>query len=311
VSRIAQEHVYGNSRAISVSVCIASMGRPSLLATLRSISNGHRPANVTIDVIIADDSPSGAVGVLLAGEGDWPFPILVIPTGARNVGIARNACLAAARGDYLAFVDDDEWVESMWLVNLLDQAEATGADAVFGSVNAIFPAVTPEWIRKAKPFVKWAGRHGTRVKTGSTCNALLRRASMDRHNLRFLEEFGRSGGEDTDFFGRLAATGALLIASENAILHEVVPVERLQIGHLCRRYVRGGQSYARVAMTGVPPLRKFVFYAAAFVKLLIALGVVTITIFFCKEVAMKYAFKAWLNAGKLRHAAGLPLSRLY
>ena len=95
------------------------------------------------------------------------------------------------------------------------------------------------------------------------------------------------------------------------MLYEIVPAERLRIEHLSRRYIRGGQTYARVIMTGVPPVGQFAFYAGAFLKLVVALGVVTMTILFYKEVAMKYAFKAWLNAGKLRHAAGLPLPRLY
>ncbi|HVY06910.1 MAG TPA: glycosyltransferase [Burkholderiales bacterium] len=306
-----QGMVVPGTRETSVTVCIASIGRTSLLATLRSISDGNRPSYLRIDVVIADDSRTGAAAFLLEGESAWPFPVVVIPTAACNVAIARNACLDAARGDYLAFVDDDEWVESTWLVNLIEQAEATGADAVFGPVVAIFPPATPDWIRKAGPFVKHVGVHGSRVLTGSTCNALVRRASIERLGLRFLEKFGVSGGEDTDFFARLGAAGAILVASERAVLYEVVPTERLQLAHLRRRYVRGGQSYAQAVMADVPPLRQVIFYAMAFFKLVIAVGVVAIAIPFRREIAMKYAFKAWLNAGKLRHAAGYPLSRLY
>ena len=106
-------------KPVTVTVCIASIGRPSLLIALRSIAACRVPADTTIDVVVADDSSNGAVGLMLAGESGWPFDIRVVTSAAGNISIARNACLDVADGDYLAFIDDDEWADADWLVNFI------------------------------------------------------------------------------------------------------------------------------------------------------------------------------------------------
>ncbi len=295
----------------TVTVCIASIGRPSLLIALRSIAACRVPADTTIDIVIADDSANGAVGLMLAGESGWPFDIRVVTSAAGNISIARNACLYIADGDYLAFIDDDEWADADWLVNFIEHAEQSGADAIFGPIDAMFPATAPNWICKAGPFVKRVGLHGSEVNTGSTCNALVRRESIERLGLRFREELGRSGGEDTDFFARLHASGAVLLASENAKLYEAVPPERLRIGHLYRRYMRGGQTYASIIIARSPLASRIQTYLMALIKIPVFLVFTAACFPFRKDLALKCAFKFWLNTGKFRHALGLQMFRLY
>ena len=42
------------------------------------------------------------------------------------------------RGDFLAFIDDDETASENWLVGLIETAETTEADAVLGPVQAVY-----------------------------------------------------------------------------------------------------------------------------------------------------------------------------
>lgn len=296
---------------VSVTVCIASMGRASLLETLQSLAACQRPAGVALDVVIADDSPSGAVAALLAGrETAWPFPLAIVPTAARNIAVARNACLAAAGGDFLAFVDDDERVHPEWLASLLEQAAATQADAIFGPVDPVFPPDTPDWLAH-EAFARDFASHGSRVATGRTGNALVRRATVERLGLRFREQFGRTGGEDTDFFFRLGLGGALMLASETARVSEEVPPVRLRLSHLFRRYTRGGQTYALVTQESARPLARMGFYAGAAAKLCVSFGLALANLPFRKNLALRWALRACLNGGKLSHGLGLPLLRLY
>ena len=53
---------------------------------------------------------------------------------------------------------------------------------------------------------KW-GPSGTVCTTGSSANALLNRKIIETGNIGFDPVYGRTGGEDTDFFGRLSAAG--------------------------------------------------------------------------------------------------------
>lgn len=297
-------------RKLGVTVCIASIGRPSLLTALDSIAACHLPSGAVLDMVIADDSPGGIVEDMLATV-KWPFPIRVIKTASGNIATARNACLEAATGDYLAFIDDDEWADVDWLTCFIEQAEASGADAIFGPIDAIFPAAAPKWMCKAAPFIKRVGSHGSKVNTGSTCNALVRRETVVRLGLRFREELGRSGGEDTDFFARLHGAGGTLLASETAKLYETVPMERMCIRHLYRRYMRGGQTYASSIVARAPVLRRIQSYLMALIKVPMFLALTAVSYPFRKDLALKCAFKLWLNTGKLRHALGLQMFRLY
>jgi len=297
-------------RKLGVTVCIASIGRTSLLTTLDSIAECHLPSGTVLDMVIADDSPSGAVEPMLATV-NWPFSIRVVKTASGNIATARNACLSVATGDYLAFIDDDEWADTDWLVSFIEQAEVTVSDAIFGPIDAIFPAAAPKWICKAAPFIKRVGLHGNKVNTGSTCNAFVRRETVERLGLRFREEFGRSGGEDTDFFARLHAAGATLLASETAKLYEEVPLERMCVSHLYRRYMRGGQTYANSIVARTPVVLRIQAYLMALFKVPVFLALTAVSYPFRKDLALKCAFKLWLNTGKLRHALGLQMFRLY
>lgn len=301
----------GKQRFMRVTVCIASIGRPSLLTTLHSIVNCRAPLGSIIDVVIADDSENGDVGVLLGKENNWPLSVQVISTAARNISVARNACLTAAAGDYLAFIDDDMWADPDWLINFISQAEGSGADAIFGPILAVYPPDAPKWIQRASPFGNQLGAHGSQVITGATGNAFVRRECIERLSLRFREDFGRTGGEDTDFFSRLYAAGGMLIVSDSAKLFEPVSLERLRVSHLCRRYIRGGQTYANVIVTPAPYSVRIQTYLMALVKIIAFMPLIIITYPVRKDLALKCALKVWLNMGKLRHACGLPLFKMY
>ena len=56
---------------------------------------------------------------------------------ARNISIARNACLEAASAPLVAFIDDDEIARPGWLAGLVADMDAPNADVVFGKVAAL------------------------------------------------------------------------------------------------------------------------------------------------------------------------------
>lgn len=140
----------------AITIAIASTGRPTLARCLASLAAVAVPADTTLDLLIADDSPDGRVAPIVAAAGPLPFPVRILATAARNVSLARNACLDAAAGDLIAFVDDDEWVEPQWLARLLAAMAEFNADCVFGPVHPVYPAGTPDWIVRANPLhVDW------------------------------------------------------------------------------------------------------------------------------------------------------------
>ena len=86
-----------------------------------------------------DQSPSAQASVqALAAEA--PFPVIYVHEPEPGVANARNAALAKAGGDFIAFLDDDEEAQAGWLAELLTVQARLDADVVFGPVRGRAPA---------------------------------------------------------------------------------------------------------------------------------------------------------------------------
>jgi succinoglycan biosynthesis protein ExoM len=291
---------------MTVSVLIASMGRESLLRTLQSIEAATLPAGQDLEVVVADDSPDQAVPRLIADR----YPqVRVVDVNAQNVSRARNACLDAARGDWLIFVDDDEHVEPDWLVQHLAVAEEYAADAVFGPVYHLYPESAPDWFRAADPlFQDWRwSETGRRIDHGRTGNTLIRRTTLDRLGLRFDDAFGKAGGEDDDFFRRMAARGAKLIVTDRPKAYETVEPERANAGYILRRQTRFGQTHALIALRQAGAVRRAAFGIEALAKLGAAWAGFALARPFNRARAFRMQMKSASNLGKLRALAGARL----
>lgn len=225
-----------------VDICICTFRRPFLAETLRSVARldaaGH-----DLRVIVADnDQVPSAEPLVAALRSALPWPVTYVHAPAGNISIARNACLDAADGDFLAFVDDDEVVTSGWLRALMAKAATTGAAAVLGPVRAIYAPEAPRWMARGDfhstlpVFVNGA------IRTGYTCNVLVRRIAPFA-GLRFDPALGRSGGEDTAFFYRLTQLGGAIDYAADAVVGEPVPAGRATMAWLVRRRLRYGQTH--------------------------------------------------------------------
>ena len=283
-----------------VSVLIASMGRASLLSTLDSIARARLPAGTTLEIVIADDSTDDAVTARLAGYAT-PLVIRVLSVAARNVAVARNAGLDAARGDWLLLVDDDEYVDPDWIAAHLGAARDFAADVVFGPVYPVYPEGTPDWVRAANPMfhdMGWSSP-GKAVDFGQSGNTLIRADLVRRLEIRFDPDFGRSGGEDNDFFRRLARRGARMVVTDAAKAWETVPAERVRTGYLRDRMVRTGRIYASLALRGVHGPRRLAFALDALLKFTVAAAGAIALLPIDRTRAFRLRMKASSNLGKL------------
>lgn len=286
----------------AVTIAIASSGRASLVRCLTSLAALELPAELRVDILIADDSDAATVPARVAAAQPLPFAVHVVPVHAHNVSVARNACIAAATGDLIAFVDDDEWVEPDWLTRLLAAMAEFEADCVFGPVHPAYPAGTPDWIVRANPLhVDW-GRRGRRVEVGRGGNTLFRRALAIRHGLRFDPALGRTGGEDTSFFHAMGQVGAVMVVTDDATVHEDAPPARVNLAYFRHRALRTGQIYARfiVGQHAHQPLRTALFYGGAIAKAAVALGVGALIYPFDRARWLRLAMRGWMNVGKVR-----------
>ena len=234
-----------NNRSIDIGVC--TFRRPELADTLRSLAAMDMPPGFDVSVIIADndDTPS-ARDLVTALSRELTLPIHYRHAPARNISIARNACLDASTADFVAFIDDDETASSRWLAELIATAEASGAAAVLGPVRALYRPDAPDWMRRGdfhSTLPVWVRGE---IHTGYTCNVLLRAGADSLRGRRFSLARGQTGGEDTEFFDQMHKAGGRIAFSPEAWVDEVVPRARAAFDWLGRRRFRVGQTHGHL-----------------------------------------------------------------
>jgi succinoglycan biosynthesis protein ExoM len=197
------------------------------------------PPGLSLRIVVADndDTPSARAVVAAADPA-----AVYVHAPARNISVARNACLDAAGGGLVAFIDDDGIAAPGWLSALVGCLTATGADAVFGPARAVYPPGTPDWLRRGDWHSNLPQRRRDRVETGHSCNVLMRWTPQ-----RFDPALGRSGGEDTDFFFRLHRAGWSFAICDAAEVHEPVDPRRLALRWLVERRFAEGRHYGALA----------------------------------------------------------------
>lgn len=231
--------------ALRIDIAVCTFRREALSETLASLSRLDVPEGVHLRVIVADNdvTPSAHPRVEAAR---LPMAITYVHCPAGNISIARNACLDHAGADFLAFVDDDEAVEPQWLARLLAEAHATKADVVLGPVRALYGPDAPAWMRRGDFHSTYPVRVGGEIRTGYTCNVLMRLAAPSVAGRRFDLALGRSGGEDTAFFDKVHAAGGRFAFAREAWAEEPVPATRATFSWLARRRLRMGQTHGRI-----------------------------------------------------------------
>ncbi|MDE2030488.1 MAG: glycosyltransferase family 2 protein [Alphaproteobacteria bacterium] len=227
-----------------IDIGICTFRRAHLAQTLCSLSQLDLPRDCRIRIIVADndETPSARDSAEKAAH-EYGLDMLYLHAPARNISVARNACLNAATAPLLAYIDDDEEALPGWLVELLKILEAEKADVALGPVRAVYGDDAPAWARagdfhSTKPV--WVRG---KIVTGYSCNALFRRLAPAVKGKAFSPELGRSGGEDTAFFAAIHREGGRIAYAPSAIVTETVPASRASLRWLLARRFRSGQTH--------------------------------------------------------------------
>lgn len=91
-----------------------------------------------LEIILVDDG-SRDNSLLICREYEKKDKrIKVIHQENRGVSVARNKGIDIARGEYIGFVDADDWIESNMYERLLNEAKTTGSDIVMCDATTVY-----------------------------------------------------------------------------------------------------------------------------------------------------------------------------
>jgi succinoglycan biosynthesis protein ExoM len=296
------------SRA-SISVCVCTYRRPvQLTALIEHLATQQGQPGVSELIVVDNDAAASARAIVEAACP--PFELRYDVTPVKNISLARNRSLALARGEWIAFIDDDELPQADWLERMHAAAVRFGADGVLGPVLPMVPDTAPAWVRRSNFFERARHATGTLVPRNElrTGNALIATSWLRRFDGPFDPAYGLTGGGDNDLLNRLANAGARFVWCDEAGVFEAVPPERLRIGWLLRRWYRGGQGWARQAQArgyeSFGALGGLAFVARSAGTLVIALALTVLTLPFGRGRWVGWLCQASTQAGKLTALAG-------
>jgi glycosyltransferase involved in cell wall biosynthesis len=254
------------TRKISVILCTYNRSG-SLTRALDSIAALTLPDGVEWEVLVVDnnstDNTREVVYENFCSRYPGRFRYVFEPQPGKSH--ALNSGIREARGDVLAFTDDDVRVEPTWLQNLtsaLNSSEWAGAG---GRVVADWAGSPPRWLSLEGPYALgdtlalfdrgYEAREISENPFGA--NMAFRRAMFEKYG-GFRTDLGPRAGsqepqksEDAEFGRRLLDAGERLRYEPLAVVHHLVPENRLRKKYFLDWWFDKGRSDIR--KSGIRP----------------------------------------------------------
>ena len=242
----------------TVTIAVLTYKRPGDLTAILPllVDQAHLTGNECHILVVDNDAQGdGAAAARLIDEGNGLITAVVEPRP--GIAAARNRALDAATTDLLVFIDDDERPSAQWLSHLLSVQSQFDPTGVVGPVISSFFSEPAEWVAAGRFFERRRLPTGSTVRVAATNNLLINVHTIRKLKLRFDERFGISGGSDTLFTRQLVRAGGSLIWCDEALVMDVVPVERLSRRWVLRRAFRSGNGWSRTSLVlAVSPFRR-------------------------------------------------------
>jgi cellulose synthase/poly-beta-1,6-N-acetylglucosamine synthase-like glycosyltransferase len=254
--RVVVEHIVVDH----ISVCVCTYKRPAMLKRLLDELGRQESGGLfTYSVVVVDnDHLRSAEPVVSDFAAAATIPVRYCVEPRQNIALARNKAVENAEGDFIAFIDDDEFPIGHWLLTLYNTCNQYGVDGVLGPVNPHFDQETPTWVVKSKLHERPTYPTGLVIdwRKGRTGNVLLKSELFRCEAQPFNPEF--LAGEDQQFFRRMIEGGHVFIWCNEAVAYEVVPPTRWKRSFMLRRAMLRGSMEPNSPTFGVWDVAKSV-----------------------------------------------------
>lgn len=234
-----------------IAICIPTYKRPLMLEKLlRSITACILDHSIIGDVhiFIVDndiDKTGEEVARLFSGQLEENHYLHYSVMPLKGIVNVRNDCLLRAMTiipDFIVFIDDDEYVVTEWLNELVKTILNNDADIVRGPVFAeVDKSVSRSiscWFDDRESYPD-----NTQISIMATGNVIMKRQSFQRFNIWFDPRFNLTGSSDYFWGVQLLKKGATFYWAANAMAFETIPKSRSNLKWLMKRVYRGGSTY--------------------------------------------------------------------
>ena len=246
------------------SVIICTYNRVnSLQKTLKSLEATVLPAELPWELIVVDNNSSDATRAVVEGFARTSrFPVRYVFEGTQGLCHARNTGITVARGEVIAFTDDDVTVDPYWLWHLTRTFDQYDCMGVAGRIVPVWTCKKPSWLEMDGPYRLMSaivsfdlGEELCEIKTPPFgANMAFKKTAFEKYGL-FRTDLDRSGssllsGGDTEFGRRLLQGQERLIYAPQAVVYHPVEPQRTEKKYFQLWYFNYGRSSIRYP--GIP-----------------------------------------------------------
>ena len=245
---------------MNISVILCTYNRcQTLEKALASVAASTPPESIQWEVLVVDNnSPDGTRDVAESFCHRYPGRFRYLFELHQGKSYALNTGIREARGDVLAFMDDDVTVESSWLQNLTADLYSGDWAGAGGRILPRWPCAPPSWL----PEKEWYGmaplvmfdrgtKAGPLTDPPFGTNMAFHRRVFEKYGT-FRTDLGPGlngkirNNEDTEFGRRLLEAGERLRYEPTAVVHHSVPPNRLRKDYFLTWWFNKGRSDIRV-----------------------------------------------------------------
>ena len=210
-----------NDATRHINVCICTYKRPPFLKRLLA-ELGDQDTNglFTYSIVVVDNDYLQSAKLVVEEFAIMSsIPVEYCVESRQNIALARNKAIESANGDFVAFIDDDEFPTKGWLLTLFKTCREYNADGALGPVERHFDETPPKWVVEGNFYDRPTYPTGMVIdwRKGRTNNTLLKRQIILAGSQPFRPEF--RSGEDQDFFRRMIQEGHVFVWCNEAVIY--------------------------------------------------------------------------------------------
>jgi glycosyltransferase involved in cell wall biosynthesis len=243
---------------MDVSVVVSTYSKDKLQCVSDCLKSLREQSVLPREVILVLDSKTD---LLEFYRSKVPRDVKVMMSGGFGLSNARNAGAKCARGDIVAFIDDDATADMHWLRNLVRSYDHPKVLGVGGYVCPVWEGGVPIWFPEELNWIvgcsyKGLPEHKASVRNSIGCNMSFRRSVFDEVGY-FRPDVGRFGrvlssGEEPELSLRILRKfpDFKIVYEPHAVVYHKVSKSRRKLSYLFRRSFYEGVSKALIVHGG-------------------------------------------------------------
>lgn len=253
----------GRGTTVRLTVVVATFNRARLVAQLLEALDAQVvPDGMAWDVVVVDNNSTDATrSTVEASRDTMRVPVTYLFEPRQGKSFALNTGIEHAKGDIIAFTDDDVIPAADWIATVVRSMREWQADIIGGRILPKWGGTVPPWLKKNGEFharlallehvtaKRLTSPHGVPGVWGA--NMAVARDLFDRIG-RFDIRLGPMGtklyrsGEELDLVRRALSEGRTVVYDPRLVVWHQIGPDRLRRSYFRRYYFQRAEGEALV-----------------------------------------------------------------